>query len=273
MESSQTRPAEIHVGTSGFSYKDWVGPVYPVQLPAENHLSYYFQLFQSIEINASFYTFPAQSVFEGFLRKSPDKASFILKAHQDITHTRRDPESLIEKTMLCAGPLLDSPKFAGILLQFPYSFHNETSSRHYLVRLSKSALNQYPLFLELRHAGWNREMVYDFIGGLGFHYVNVDQPPLKGLLPPQALVFGDKAYIRFHGRNSAQWWVGRNEQRYDYEYSNEELRGWLTAINQILNRTYKLYIFFNNHPNGQAVRNAQAMLHILEKEFPQANLF
>jgi len=272
MEFSQPKRTEIHVGTSGFSYKDWIGPVYPPGLPASAHLSYYFQLFKSIEINASFYTFPAPNVFEGFLRKSPEQACFILKAHQEITHTRREPEILAEKTVLSAAPLLASPKFGGILLQFPYSFHNSTDSRQYLVRLSKTVLNKYPLFLELRDSGWNREIVHHFISDLGFHYVNVDQPPLKELLPQQALVFGDRAYLRFHGRNSAQWWGGRNEERYDYEYSHEELQGWLTSINQILNRTYKLYIFFNNHPNGQAVRNAQAMLHLLEKEFPQASL-
>ena len=62
------------------------------------------------------------------------------------------------------------------------------------------------------------------------NYVNVDEPALKGLLPPQDEVTGDIAYIRFHGKNEANWWQGKNEERYDYLYSSNELEKWLISI-------------------------------------------
>ena len=97
-------------------------------------------------------------------------------------------------------------------------------------------------------------------------YVNVDQPDLKGLLPPQDIVTSDSGYLRLHGRNKEDWWQGKGSARYDYEYTEEELKEWLTNISNILRKTYKTYIFFNNHPNGQAIKNAKQMIEILKSK-------
>jgi len=86
---------------------------------------------------------------------------------------------------------------------------------------------------------------------------------LKGLLVPQDVVTSDLGYIRFHGRNTEKWWDGKGSERYDYLYSEEELKGWVDNIKKILRKTSKTYIFFNNHPRGQAVNNAKQMTAIL----------
>ena len=97
-------------------------------------------------------------------------------------------------------------------------------------------------------------------------YVNVDEPALKGLLPPQDITTTDIGYLRFHGRNEQDWWNGTNVTRYDYEYAPDELKEWLTNISNVLKKTYKTYIFFNNHPTGKAIKNAQQMMEILKIE-------
>ena len=96
--------------------------------------------------------------------------------------------------------------------------------------------------------------------------MNVDEPELKGLLPKQDIVTTDTGYIRLHGRNEKDWWDGTGSDRYNYEYNEEQLKEWLTNISNILKKTYKTYIFFNNHPNGQAVRNARQMVQILNDQ-------
>ena len=96
--------------------------------------------------------------------------------------------------------------------------------------------------------------------------MNVDEPDLKGLIPPQAIVTNPPAYIRFHGRNEKAWWNGQGSERYNYEYSKEELKEWLNNISQILKKSPKTYIFFNNHPQGKAIKNARDMMEILNNQ-------
>ena len=92
----------------------------------------------------------------------------------------------------------------------------------------------------------------------------MDEPALPGLLPPQNIVTTELGYIRFHGRNGEMWWDGKGSERYDYLYSGRELDTWVERIKQIMRRTTKTYIFFNNHPRGQAVQNAKQLAALLQ---------
>jgi uncharacterized protein YecE (DUF72 family) len=91
----------------------------------------------------------------------------------------------------------------------------------------------------------------------------VDQPELPRLLRPSALVTANNAYIRFHGRNKANWWQGDNVSRYDYLYSDEELTVWLDHIRSIIGSVKVLLISFNNHSRGQAIQNARKLKELL----------
>jgi uncharacterized protein YecE (DUF72 family) len=71
------------------------------------------------------------------------------------------------------------------------------------------------------------------------------------------------AYIRFHGRNAANWWTGDNASRYDYLYSRQELGEWVDRVRAIFTKVQMLLIFFNNHWRGQAARNAKDMRDLL----------
>jgi uncharacterized protein YecE (DUF72 family) len=132
-------------------------------------------------------------------------------------------------------------------------------------------LGDHALFVEFRHRSWAREELADFLRMHEIGYVNVDEPELPNLMPVQSLVTTDAAYVRFHGRNHAQWWDGEGSARYDYTYSEEELLSWMTNISNILKKAFKTYVFFNNHPNGQAIKNARQMIAILEQS--QKDLF
>lgn len=254
------------IGTCGYSFEDWRGVFYPVDLPRGKMLDYYARHFNTVEINSTYYRIPHQSVFYHFARKTPENFEFIVKAHQETTHNRQNNEDAMRQLIEALQPLKQTDKLSGILAQFPYSFKNTPENRDYLLH-TRQLSGDYPLFVEFRNWTWNRAEVFSFLKENDIGYVNVDQPQLKGLLPPQEVVTTRMGYIRFHGRNQLHWWKGTNETRYDYLYSRNELEEWMIRIAHILKKSYKAYIFFNNHPQGKAIQNARLLKEMIEGRF------
>ena len=264
MDSKKSKQ-EIKIGTSGYSYDDWRIHFYPVELPKNQMLNYYCQYFKTVEVNSSYYHIPTANTIERMIKKTPANFEFIVKVNQETTHRRKENEQAIKPLMESLKPMIESGKFKGLLAQFPYSFKNNEQSRKYLFE-TKKLVGDAPLFVEFRNFTWLNEHLPEFLKENDIGYVNVDEPDLKGLLPKQDIVTSKEAYIRFHGRNEKDWWDGQGSARYDYEYNGDQLKEWLTNISNILKKTYKTYIFFNNHPNGQAISNAQQMMKILDKQ-------
>jgi len=257
--------SRIYIGTSGYYYEDWKTVFYPPDLPANQMLDFYAQNFRIVEINATYYTIPGHQTFSRMAERTPDDFLFIVKTNQETTHRRKENRESIEKLSASIKPLIESKKFEGFLAQFPYSFKNSEQNRKYLVE-TKKIIGDNALFVEFRNNTWLKSQISDFLHSNDISYVNVDQPQLKGLLPPQDIVTSKQGYIRFHGRNEKDWWGTRGSSRYDYEYGDDKLKEWMTNISNILRKTYKTYIFFNNHPNGQAIKNAKQMIEILKSK-------
>lgn len=265
MSEKNTLKPEIKIGTSGYSYDDWRIHFYPSEISKSQMLNFYSHYFKTVEINSSYYHIPAANTFERIVIKTPSDFEFIVKVNQETTHRRQENEQAIGQLVNSLKPMINSGKLKGLLAQFPYSFKNNEQSRKYLVQ-TKKLTGDIPLFVEFRNYTWLNDQLPQFLKENCLGYVNVDEPALKGLLPKQDIVTTDIAYIRFHGRNEKNWWDGQGSARYDYEYNENELKKWLTNISNILKKTYKTYIFFNNHPNGQAIRNAQQMMKILNDQ-------
>ncbi len=260
---------EIKIGTSGYSYEDWRNHFYPPELPKSKFLAFYSQFFNTVEINSTYYAIPNIQTVQRMVQKSPPGFCFIFKAHQETTHRRQENETVVKQLIEAVQPAVDSGKFHGFLAQFPYSFKNNEANRHYLVE-TRRLFKDFPLFVEFRNIGWATEPVYNFLREHDIGYVNVDEPQLPGLLPPQAIATTKQAYVRFHGRNAENWWEGKGSARYDYLYNEAELKEWLPNITSLVKKTQRTYVFFNNHPRGQAIKNAQQMLQLLAD---QLNLF
>jgi uncharacterized protein YecE (DUF72 family) len=163
------------------------------------------------------------------------------------------------------APLVDAGKFRGVLAQFPWAFRQSSSNLEYITFL-RERLDPHPLHVEFRHDSWMRAPVFEFLRAGGIGYCSVDEPPLRGLLPPVARATTSIGYVRFHGRNTTTWW-GRGEgDRYDYNYSETELREWAVKIRSLSDRADRVYIFFNNCHAGHAAKNAQLMQQMLEEE-------
>jgi uncharacterized protein YecE (DUF72 family) len=251
----------IHVGTSGFSYADWIGSAYPEGTAKRDMLPLYSRLFDTVEIDATFYAVPGLKTVASWIERSPRDFSFSVKAHKSLTHERENPDfSGFQKAVM---PLFEAGKLACVLLQLPYSFHRNSENLTYLRSMSE-ALRPLPQVAEFRSVDWVGEETFDLLRELGVGYCCVDEPHLRGLMPPVAVVTSDKAYVRFHGRNAAHWWEHEQAaQRYDYSYSEAELREWVPRVGQLSRESEAVYVYFNNHVRGQAVQNAQLFLNLI----------
>ncbi len=254
----------IYLGTSGFSYKDWVGSFYPVGMPRGEWLTYYAREFDTCEVNSTFYAIPKSSSLKAMAEKTGEGFLFCFKANQEMTHQREDNASVFEAFCQVLEPIIAAGKLGCILAQFPYSFGFNHSNWDYL-RLFKERLGELPLVIEFRNAQWLRSEVFDWLRQYKLGFCCVDEPPLPNLLPPIAEATADIGYVRLHGRNSAKWWQHEQAyERYDYSYTPEELSEWLPKIQKLDSAAEKTFVFANNHWRGQAVSTIRQLRLMLD---------
>jgi uncharacterized protein YecE (DUF72 family) len=270
METARPR---IAVGTCGFSYKDWVGPVYPPRTKSAEMLELYARQFRAVEIDSTYYRVPGIATFESMARRTPEAFRFAVKLPSAGTHLPDPGKHSVHDDVLLlrrnVAPLIDVGKFACVLMQFPNSFRPNDATRLYLEMLRES-LDDIALVAEFRHREWQSAETIDLLRALRVGLVNVDQPHFKTLMRESSDVTSDIAYIRFHGRNVANWWRGTNETRYDYLYQPDELEPWVHRIVDISANpdVREVFSFFNNHALGQAVRNAEMFEAMLKSALP-----
>ncbi len=254
----------LWVGTSGYSFEDWVGPFYPKRLKRNEHLAFYATHFPVVEINATYYRIPPRRSFEAMAERTPRGFLFVAKANEEMTHRMSRREELYATYLDAIEPLRLADKFDGVLLQFPFGFRNEPRTRSHLAFL-RTALPGMRLWAEFRHESWNRNPVFEYLRRLDIGYCAVDEPRLAGLMPDVSHLTNDTGYVRFHGRNEATWWGGGHE-RYNWEYSEAELSEWTDRIRSLADQADRTYIFFNNCYMGRAVKSARILRKLLGLE-------
>jgi uncharacterized protein YecE (DUF72 family) len=253
----------IYVGTSGYSYKDWVGPFYPADLPSGGYLNFYVQHLPAVEVDYTYYRMPDPHTLAGMARRTPPEFRFAVKATSLLTHEREAREKDFAEYRRGVEPLVEAGKLAAVLAQFPYSFQNSEPHRAYLAHL-RASLPDLPLVVEFRNVSWIIEPIFELLRELGLGFCSVDQPRFSRLVPPVALATSEVGYVRFHGRNAAQWWTHEEAwQRYDYLYDREELAEWVPKVVALAAETRETLVFFNNHYQAQAVQNAQTFTDLL----------
>jgi uncharacterized protein YecE (DUF72 family) len=259
------REGRIRVGTSGYSFADWIGPFYPAGTPRGKMLEEYIHHFDVVEINSSYYRIPTAQMFERMEAKTPAGFEFIVKLFRGMTHEIEDDSKMYRDFIESVVPLKDGSKFGGFLAQFPWKFKNTKESKAHLVDLRKR-LGEDPFFVEFRHDSWMKNDTFALLRDLGIGYCSVDEPQLKGLIPPTVVATTDEGYVRLHGRNARNWWGEGGGDRYDYDYSREELTEWADKMLELESKVKKVYAFFNNCHAGHAARNAELMIEMLGDE-------
>lgn len=262
----------IRIGTSGYSFDDWVGTVYPKNIRKPEMLEYYQNVlgFDTVEINYTYYTMPSQRTMRSLDRRTRPDFTFVIKAHQDMTHSVVDPKTgeitdnpeAFETFLAGVEPLLLSNKLGGVLAQFPVYFRPNPQALDYLVVFRDRIPREVPLFVEYRNRAWLKRRIFDFMRENDLSYVTVDEPKLPRLMPFYPYVTTRYAYFRFHGRNP-NWFNAPVSVRYDYLYSDEELMELLPHVRAADRQADVTYVFFNNCHRGQAALNARRFRELL----------
>jgi len=254
----------LYLGTSGFSYDDWVGRFYPPGMPKREWLAYYAREFRTCEVNSTYYAIPRPSNLKAMAEKTGDGFQFVIKANQEMTHQREDNAGVFTRFRRALGPMADAGKLGCVLAQFPYSFRASQESLDYL-ELFRDRSGDLPVVVEFRNARWVTEEVFHWLRQLGVGFCCVDEPRLPNLMPPVAEATSSIAYVRFHGRNASRWWRHEHAyERYDYTYSPEELEEWVSRIRKLNRAAEKTFVFANNHWQAQAVDTIRQLRLMLD---------
>ena len=257
---------KLYIGPAGWDYPDWQGVVYPPGLKGTDRLTVLAALFTAVEINVTFYRPIPADYARRWLAAVTDFPDFrfTAKVWQVFTHDRRLPEADLAQFQAGLAPLLTGGKLGTLLAQFPYSFHNTEENRAYLVQL-KTALQKFPLAVEVRHRSWQQRAVREFLAEVGLDFCNIDQPMVSYPMGATRWVTGPRGYLRCHGRRQDAWFEFGADPgaRYDYLYSPEELGDLAARTRELMENAAETYVIFNNHPAGQAVANALELFHLL----------
>ena len=251
--------AHYVVGTSGYSFADWVGTFYPADTRAQEMFRHYVRHFETTELNYTFYRMPAAKTLEAIERKSPPGFCFWVKANQAITH--EGERSLCGQFVESLSPLIERDKLAGVLLQFPQSFHRTADNRRFLADVI-GEFRAVPLAVEFRHRSWEHDLTFAGLRERDVAVVVPDAPAIRDLFRPPPTITGRLGYLRLHSRDAGKWYAGAAE-RYDYDYSDQELTEILHDWSSLAEQAEKVYAFFNNCHQGQAARNAEAFRRLL----------
>jgi uncharacterized protein YecE (DUF72 family) len=230
----------IRIGCSGWNYAHWRERVYPKGLPTRRWLEHHATLFDTVEVNTTFYRLPKRSAVAGWVEQTPESFVFAVKASRYLTHLKRltDMESGVGRFYERIEPLVDSGKLGPVLWQLPENFHRNDE------RLA-SALEHLPAgrhCFEFRHASWFADEVYGLLRKRGVALVIGDSP--KRPFQTYELT-ADWTFVRFHHGHR-----GRNGN-----YSERELEEWRRRI-AAWRASVDVYAYFNNDWEGYAVRNA-----------------
>jgi len=271
--------AKIYVGTSGWSYPrgegTWTGHFYPTG--KINELEYYSQFFNTVEINSSFYRPPNPGYVYNWAQRVPEDFLFTVKLWQKFTHPKMYREATGEDAVISQKdvdlfkqslePLARYGKLGALLAQFPPSFKNDGFGQQILGAVIKT-FNEYRLAVELRHRSWSDDKnTAGVLKESNAAWVQIDEPKFQSSVAAEVPITADMAYFRFHGRNAEMWWKGDSETRYRYLYSSSEINDLAEKVNAASEHARLSFVFFNNHWQGYAPRNAVDMKKALQLPF------
>ena len=236
---------EYHIGCSGWFYWHWRGAFYPADLPMSRWFSHYAGRFQTVELNAPFYSWPTVGTVQGWIRQAGRKKFvYTVKASELITHIKRfsGTKTLVRDFGHIADLL--GPRMGCFLFQLPPSFHYSSARLARIVsQLDPSRKN----VVEFRHRSWWNEKVYAAFREAGIIFCSCSGPKL----PDELVTTADDIYIRFHG--TKQW--------YRHDYTADELAVWVDRVRA--SKAKRVWAYFNNDRDGYAIKNARTFLRQL----------
>jgi len=270
----------VRIGTSGWSYDDWEGHVYPRTVDQGERLPFYARRFATVEIDSTYYRDPAPAVVKGWVEKTKEARAFefSVKVGKPLTH-----DALVDGTpeeirrvaeawrALVADPLAEAKRLGAVLLQLSPAIVRKASALERL-EVALDALRPHACAVEFRNRTWHTDdarpaLHSDTVALLDAHNaaaVIVDGPPFPPIVAGEA----DHAFVRFHGRNADRWHKKERYygDRYDYLYGDEELDPWAKRLAELAKAKRDVRVYFNNHVQGKGFRNGETFESMVERE-------
>ena len=224
----------VRCGTSGYSYKEWKGPFYPVDLPASGMLGYYAGQLDTVEINNTFYRMPTRKLLEGWLEQVGERDfTFVLKASRRISHQKRLGDVGEELSYLLEASALLGKRRGPLLVQTPPFFKKDVERLGgFLEQLPKGLRVAF----EFRNASWFDDEIYDALRARNMAWVTSDTDKLEDDAPVVATA--DYGYLRL-----------RRE-----DYDDAALERWASRV--AAQSWKEAFVFFKHEDGGVAPRLA-----------------
>ncbi|HEX5475473.1 MAG TPA: DUF72 domain-containing protein [Vicinamibacterales bacterium] len=241
-------PGRVRVGCSGWDYRHWRGNFYPDDLPKARWFQHYASVFDTVELNNSFYRLPERATCAAWARRAPARFLFAVKASRFLTHMKKlkDPEEPLARLFASVRGL--GRHLGPVLYQLPPGWGLDLDRlRHFLDALPREVRH----VLEFRNPAWYRPDVLALLEG---HAVALCLHDMPGSATERYRV-GPFVYVRFHGATS----------KYGGAYDDERLRGWSEWLNAQRREGADVYGYFNNDVGGHAPRDALRLRRLMEE--------
>lgn len=241
------KQGEIHIGTSGWHYKHWVGTFYPKGTKGVDQLAYFIKKFNTVELNNSFYRLPDAETFQNWRKAVPSTFVFAVKASRYITHVKKlkIDQSAIDQFFTHADHLKE--KLGPILFQLPPRWKiNKERLADFLAYLPK----RYRFTFEFRDQTWYDKDIYALLEKYKVAFCIYE---LAGHLSP-IITTADFVYIRLHGPGD----------KYQGSYDDATLKEWVKRCHEWQKEGKDVYMYFDNDQAGYAAFNAQKIKEIID---------
>lgn len=241
---------KVHIGTSGWHYKHWIGKFYPDGTKPPQFRDHYLKHFKTVELNSPFYHLPSFETFKGWREATPSDFIFAVKASRFITHMKKlkEPQTSFDNFIKNADGLEE--KLGPILFQLPPGWaFNEERFRDFLDVLPK---NSYRYTFEFRNHTWYNDTVCELLEKNNISFCIYE---LEYHQSPQ-LVTADFVYVRLHGP----------ETKYAGNYSYKTMEYWAEKCQEWQNQNKDIYIYFDNDQDAYAAFNAQTLINLVAKQ-------
>lgn len=232
---------QLRIGCSGWNYPSWRETFYPKGLPASRWLEHYASVFDTVEVNTTFYRLAKRANVARWVHQTPDDFVFVVKSSRYLTHMKRltDLGRGIERLYEPLEPLLESGKLGPVLWQLPPNFHRDDER----LALALDALPPGRHTFEFRHHSWFVPDVYALLRERG---IALTLPHRKGSDWPDDVITSDWTFVRFH--------YGERGRRGNY--SDSEIGEWAHRIADWHRQQIDVYAYFNNDWETFAPPNA-----------------
>jgi uncharacterized protein YecE (DUF72 family) len=233
----------IRIGCSGWNYTDWRGVLYPPGCPQRKWLARYAEVFDTVEINNTFYRLPTVDAVRGWVQQSPPGFLFAVKSSRYLTHVKRltDMQQGVARLLERLEPLTASPKMGPMLWQLPGNFRRDDKRLAFALEHLPPGRHAF----EFRHESWFADDVLAALRDHGVALVIGDHPER----PWQSHeLTADFSFVRLH--------YGHRGRRGNY--SATELDEWAGELERLAGSA-EVFAYLNNDWEGFAVRNARGL--------------